>query len=229
MRGRELHPRPSNRRSTARYKEISQEGDDDNDDNGTMLQESAAEDAEERAIRLKIEQQEREWAQAAVEEKKRKEAEKQDQSQRPQDTDTLAKERELEKKWAAEAAAAAKVKEELRKAEERKKKVGGNVSEEDLKELERYQAAQKANKLAKDRKQVEQKAEVDNNRAVVNCAEGHGLKRFRTPEPGWYCSKCRQLFEGGSAEDYEAFDRGTIMYGCRECDFDVCVVCFQGR
>ena len=70
MRGRELHPRPSNRRSTARYKEISQEGDDDNDDNGTMLQESAAEDAEERAIRLKIEQQEREWAQAAVEEKK---------------------------------------------------------------------------------------------------------------------------------------------------------------
>merc|ERR1712130_36169 len=53
-----------------------------------------------------------------------------------------------------------------------------------------------------------------NGGKVVNCAGKHGLVKFPTPQDGWYCSKC----------DYE-FPKGTMLYGCRKCDYDLCAKC----
>eukprot|EP00929_Paragymnodinium_shiwhaense_P034078 TRINITY_DN18583_c0_g1_i1.p1 TRINITY_DN18583_c0_g1~~TRINITY_DN18583_c0_g1_i1.p1 ORF type:complete len:713 (-),score=216.99 TRINITY_DN18583_c0_g1_i1:59-2197(-) len=49
---------------------------------------------------------------------------------------------------------------------------------------------------------------------VSNCAGGHGLKKFPTPEEGWWCSTCKKVHV-----------KGTIFWGCRECDHDECETC----
>jgi len=47
-----------------------------------------------------------------------------------------------------------------------------------------------------------------------NCPGNHGLRLFRTPDYGWWCSVCRK----GHPE-------GAAFYGCRECDYDECEQC----
>ena len=47
----------------------------------------------------------------------------------------------------------------------------------------------------------------------LSCANGHGMIRFQTPNE-YGCDLC----ERGVPE-------GKIMYGCDECDYDVCVTC----
>mmetsp|Transcript_96418 Transcript_96418/g.171412 ORF Transcript_96418/g.171412 Transcript_96418/m.171412 type:complete len:695 (-) Transcript_96418:54-2138(-) len=47
-----------------------------------------------------------------------------------------------------------------------------------------------------------------------NCPGLHGLSRFFTPDPGWWCSVCEREHGEGSA-----------FYGCRTCDYDECETC----
>lgn len=47
-----------------------------------------------------------------------------------------------------------------------------------------------------------------------NCPGNHGLKRFNTPEEGWWCSVCEKGHEEGAA-----------FYGCRTCNYDECQHC----
>lgn len=47
-----------------------------------------------------------------------------------------------------------------------------------------------------------------------NCPQKHGLKLFKTPDPGWWCSVCER--EHG---------KGAPFYGCRKCDYDECEAC----
>jgi ankyrin repeat protein len=46
------------------------------------------------------------------------------------------------------------------------------------------------------------------------CANGHGLIRFKTPHGGYFCDLCRQ-----------SVPTDTVMYGCNECDYDICISC----
>jgi len=47
-----------------------------------------------------------------------------------------------------------------------------------------------------------------------NCPGMHGLRWFRTPDRGWWCSVCQR-----------EHPKGTSFYGCRSCDYDECEVC----
>ena len=42
----------------------------------------------------------------------------------------------------------------------------------------------------------------------------HGIKKFSTYHVGFYCDVCG-----------EAQDKGSIMFGCRKCDYDQCLKC----
>jgi serine/threonine protein kinase len=54
--------------------------------------------------------------------------------------------------------------------------------------------------------------------ANVNiCPKRHPLKQFYTPVDGYMCNKC-----GNSTG---ALVKGTKMFACRECDYDICVDC----
>ena len=46
------------------------------------------------------------------------------------------------------------------------------------------------------------------------CANGHGLIRFKTPRDGFGCDLCSQ-----------SIPIDTVMYGCNECNYDICVSC----
>ena len=46
------------------------------------------------------------------------------------------------------------------------------------------------------------------------CDNGHGLIGFKTPRYGFGCDVCSQLIP-----------TDTVMYGCNECNYDICVSC----
>eukprot|EP00663_Eupelagonemidae_sp_cell21sb_P004447 gene4447-5805_t len=46
------------------------------------------------------------------------------------------------------------------------------------------------------------------------CTQGHPLAAFEVPDTDWYCSECEQ--------DQK---QGTTMYGCNECEYDLCEAC----
>ena len=50
------------------------------------------------------------------------------------------------------------------------------------------------------------------------CPSGHGLREFRTPNGSFGCDLCGHPGQ---------FPRGTTMWGCRECNHDVCRACRQ--
>jgi hypothetical protein len=50
--------------------------------------------------------------------------------------------------------------------------------------------------------------------AISTCPRKHGLKLFRTPDAGWWCSRC----QSEHAKD-------SVFFGCRECDYDECERC----
>lgn len=47
-----------------------------------------------------------------------------------------------------------------------------------------------------------------------DCPARHGLRFFRTPDNGWWCSVCRR-----------EHPKGSPFYGCRACNYDECEVC----
>eukprot|EP01083_Nonionella_stella_P170556 580666_1 len=48
----------------------------------------------------------------------------------------------------------------------------------------------------------------------INCPGKHGLKKFETENDGFGCDLCSKKVS-----------RGTPLFGCRECNFDVCLDC----
>jgi len=48
------------------------------------------------------------------------------------------------------------------------------------------------------------------------CPGGHALRPFKATEPDWLCDRCK-------AE----VPRGGDLYGCRDCDFDLCRQCME--
>eukprot|EP00927_Polykrikos_kofoidii_P029894 TRINITY_DN2577_c0_g1_i1.p1 TRINITY_DN2577_c0_g1~~TRINITY_DN2577_c0_g1_i1.p1 ORF type:complete len:395 (-),score=52.76 TRINITY_DN2577_c0_g1_i1:153-1337(-) len=51
----------------------------------------------------------------------------------------------------------------------------------------------------------------------ARCSHGHLLQSHITPSPGFTCDKCRT-----------ACGQGINMWGCRQCNFDMCLACFHG-
>jgi len=56
----------------------------------------------------------------------------------------------------------------------------------------------------------------------TTCPGRHGLSEFPTPSPMWYCSRCYS-----KTGKQTGHPQGTIFYGCRTCDFDLCRVCYK--
>jgi hypothetical protein len=48
------------------------------------------------------------------------------------------------------------------------------------------------------------------------CPQGHLLQQFKTPEGDYGCDLCKERVAAGS-----------VLHGCRTCDFDVCPACQQ--
>mmetsp|Transcript_137246 Transcript_137246/g.263695 ORF Transcript_137246/g.263695 Transcript_137246/m.263695 type:complete len:314 (+) Transcript_137246:2-943(+) len=59
-------------------------------------------------------------------------------------------------------------------------------------------------------------ADADAQREAVLCPSNHELLEFATPDDGWSCSMC-------AAE----FPTGRTLWGCRQCDYDVCGDCWK--
>ena len=53
-------------------------------------------------------------------------------------------------------------------------------------------------------------------KSAPNCPGGHGLDLFLSPNASFGCNGCG-----------ESVDEGDGMYGCRECNHDLCAACFQ--
>merc|ERR1712233_294730 len=51
---------------------------------------------------------------------------------------------------------------------------------------------------------------------VPNCPGRHGLARFVTQLKGYGCDICKARFPSG-----------TVLYGCRKCDYDACRRCYN--
>ncbi|GAB5363582.1 hypothetical protein AAMO2058_000896000 [Amorphochlora amoebiformis] len=49
------------------------------------------------------------------------------------------------------------------------------------------------------------------------CPKGHRLNPTKTPQAGFYCDVCEK----------KDLAKGTWMYGCRKCDWDVCRQCLN--
>mmetsp|Transcript_24302 Transcript_24302/g.36454 ORF Transcript_24302/g.36454 Transcript_24302/m.36454 type:complete len:195 (+) Transcript_24302:64-648(+) len=64
------------------------------------------------------------------------------------------------------------------------------------------------------------KAQEETARIVSEktCPKGHKLNPEKTPHAGYYCDSCRK----------ENLPKGTTLYGCRKCDFDICRSCLKG-
>eukprot|EP01084_Bolivina_argentea_P207325 353744_1 len=56
---------------------------------------------------------------------------------------------------------------------------------------------------------------IDNDSNKPTCQGHHGLKAFRTPKTGFGCDRCTRRFQAG-----------TVMFGCRICDYDFCCSCY---
>lgn len=50
------------------------------------------------------------------------------------------------------------------------------------------------------------------------CPAGHRLHEFETPNDGFVCGRCEAHFPSG-----------TNLYGCQECNYDVCRLCLTGK
>ena len=55
------------------------------------------------------------------------------------------------------------------------------------------------------------------------CANEHGLIRFNTPSE-YGCDLCYGPLGGGTVEQ-QRFPKDTVMYGCDECNYDICISC----
>ena len=51
---------------------------------------------------------------------------------------------------------------------------------------------------------------------MKNCPGQHGLTRFSTPRSSFRCDVCKK-----------GFPTGTMLYGCRRCNYDVCQSCIS--
>lgn len=52
----------------------------------------------------------------------------------------------------------------------------------------------------------------------LECPKGHKLDAFWTSEDRWSCSTCKKTFE-----------KGTLLYGCRTCNYDECASCLNEK
>ena len=52
----------------------------------------------------------------------------------------------------------------------------------------------------------------------TTCPGKHVLSSFSTPDAEFSCDVCRTVFR-----------TGTHMYGCRECDWDICEKCVTSK
>lgn len=57
--------------------------------------------------------------------------------------------------------------------------------------------------------------DVDRNEDK-KCKKGHCLTAFQTPKFKFYCEECQKLFP-----------MGTTLYGCRQCDYELCEACVK--
>eukprot|EP01083_Nonionella_stella_P199164 730534_1 len=60
----------------------------------------------------------------------------------------------------------------------------------------------------------------DDDGEARTCPGKHDLEKFQTPTNGWYCSECGPSGDGN-------YPSGTVMHGCRRCNYDLCDACFN--
>eukprot|EP00960_Hanusia_phi_P060970 764685-Hanusia_phi.AAC.7 len=77
-------------------------------------------------------------------------------------------------------------------------------------------------------------AKVEMQTEVVNhvCPAKHVLYEFSTPNSEWACDTCRSevvhlCISPCGSDGCLQIAQGAIMYGCRECDWDVCIECLS--
>eukprot|EP01083_Nonionella_stella_P175056 608580_1 len=91
----------------------------------------------------------------------------------------------------------------------------GTASNEDVtpEEIQNYPETKEDVTPAEIQKEGEDPEEDDG----PNCPEKHGLTEFKPESDGFRCDICGQKKR-----------KGDMMYGCRDCDYDVCAGCKEG-
>lgn len=101
-----------------------------------------------------------------------------------------------------------RLKQKMQEALKQRQKAPGNASAQ---EEERATTAEETDSAAA----VPQPSPNSRGRVVhSNCPGLHGLRLFRTPDNGWWCSICER-----------EHPKGAAFYGCRACDYDECERC----
>jgi hypothetical protein len=56
--------------------------------------------------------------------------------------------------------------------------------------------------------------------STLHCPGHHSLNRFETNQPSFFCDNC-------AGAERKPLPLGSVMYGCRVCDWDACERCFK--
>lgn len=83
-------------------------------------------------------------------------------------------------------------------------------------EMEKEITSEEADDAEDEAAEGDEEPEFGDEDDPMVCENGHKLKEFSTPADGYSCNVCE-----------ECYSKGTVMYGCRVCDFDKCANCME--
>lgn len=63
---------------------------------------------------------------------------------------------------------------------------------------------------------IQAQASASSSDSDTFCPAGHTMRIFETDQDGWSCSRCQSTKL-----------RGSQMYGCRQCNYDLCISCHE--
>ena len=66
----------------------------------------------------------------------------------------------------------------------------------------------------------------EKKRVYMTCPKGHSLKRHQTGNSNMFCDLCN-VVENKVNRPSPKFPKGSVMFGCRACDWDACEACFS--
>mmetsp|Transcript_53950 Transcript_53950/g.78814 ORF Transcript_53950/g.78814 Transcript_53950/m.78814 type:complete len:104 (+) Transcript_53950:56-367(+) len=73
--------------------------------------------------------------------------------------------------------------------------------------------------------QTDTATESFERQVVVECKSGHALEQLIVPNNTFHCDMC--LEKEGEGAEKKLVPIGSVMYGCRECNWDICETCDQ--
>ena len=112
----------------------------------------------------------------------------------------------------------------------------GEDSEEDSDELVSDEESDNSEEENSDDEVINEKAKfnivlningedlIEEEREDSQCFCKKALTKFTVKEDGWWCNKCE---EETTRPEVQYMPKGSIMWGCKKCDFDMCQKCYE--